>query len=385
MKQLKIMEDWNNAISQQEKRETVSRDHIWASELTKSNFELYLRLKGTKPTNPANSRSIRKFFAGDFAEQMVAIALRVLGAKITTQTRCEDTIAGIKISGKADFIYEGRDPVSLEEKMKAIRSKLEGSELEYFNELTDIYDNYKIKDLTTRLNLPECSRTGLELKSMGLYPFSRVEAVGAPLDSQALQTYFYARTMNLPFTLECMSRDDLRFEEFEILKGDKVLEAKLLKKLHGLKSALSQDTPPGKEPLILFDEEMGKFSKNINVEYSDYLSMFYGRPETPEDEKEAKRTEVNQISFLAPEDYRTYIEPKVKALNSMIKAAQKENVYTKTQLKEIEKGFEPELSKTQINTEQKISEGEKIQKEFGFNFSREQLKAMKQTEEPEQN
>ena len=43
---------WNKSLEEREERLLMPRDYLWASELGKSAIDVWLRLKGTKPTNP---------------------------------------------------------------------------------------------------------------------------------------------------------------------------------------------------------------------------------------------------------------------------------------------------------------------------------------------
>jgi len=55
---------------------------------------------------------------------------------------------------------------------------------------------------------------------------------------------------------------------------------------------------PHPEPLVVFSEDLGKFSKNFNVEYSSYLSLLYG--------------------FQQPADYDAAFQPLVGRWNRVL-------------------------------------------------------------------
>jgi hypothetical protein len=55
---------------------------------------------------------------------------------------------------------------------------------------------------------------------------------------------------------------------------------------------------PPLDPLMGFDESIGNFSKNLKVEYSNYLTMLYG--------------------YGSPDDYRRSIEPITKRWNNVL-------------------------------------------------------------------
>ena len=55
---------WNESIDQKEEKPVVARNRLWASELGKSDIDLYWKLQGEQPSNPFDARAKRKFEAG---------------------------------------------------------------------------------------------------------------------------------------------------------------------------------------------------------------------------------------------------------------------------------------------------------------------------------
>ena len=66
---------WNESLEQREERPPKERQNLWASELGKSQVDVYLKMKGIAPTNPFSARSLRKFEAGNIWEWIVGLVL----------------------------------------------------------------------------------------------------------------------------------------------------------------------------------------------------------------------------------------------------------------------------------------------------------------------
>lgn len=269
-----IKENWNKAISTETTRPMVKRNHLWASEITQPLVDLWLKMNEVEPTNRPDERAIRKFTAGNVTEASVASILRASGANITQQVPAELIISNTRITGKIDLLYTGKTTPSFDHEIQ---------------DLKNIAQKFE--------SLPECSPTIIEIKSLGTFAFQRLEATGKPMDSHVLQAYVYAKSKQIPAILCCISRDDLRIEEFVIPISDKILDKKLEEKVKAVEKALESTTPPPKEPLILFDEY--GFSLNFGVIYSNYLTLLYG--------------------FGHSEEYRSAVEPLVKSLQKALK------------------------------------------------------------------
>ena len=107
MDNFSIANIWNSAIEKKD-RPIYSRDHLYASELGGSMIDRFHKLKGTPYTNPPNSRSMRKFMAGDIWEWIIKTVLVRAGIPFTTQDHVELKYEGLlPITGRIDFIIGG--------------------------------------------------------------------------------------------------------------------------------------------------------------------------------------------------------------------------------------------------------------------------------------
>src|SRR5688572_30835972 len=103
-----FIEIWNNSLLSVSERPTVYRDYMYASELGNSYIDRYLKMLGTKPTNPPNNRSLRKFQAGNIWEWIVGFVLTRAGVLTARQIRSQVELPGcLRVSGKLDFIAGG--------------------------------------------------------------------------------------------------------------------------------------------------------------------------------------------------------------------------------------------------------------------------------------
>src|SRR5258708_20285530 len=95
---------WNASLIDTEERELKVRDNLWASELGKAPIDVWLKMHGTKPTNPPNARSLRKFEAGNVFEWIVSLILKRAGILRESQKWSSFQYPGLlKVTGKPHF------------------------------------------------------------------------------------------------------------------------------------------------------------------------------------------------------------------------------------------------------------------------------------------
>jgi hypothetical protein len=110
---------WNNALEEESPRRYEARDYLWASDLGKSNVDIYLSMKGEEPSNLANARLKRKFEAGNMWEWILGLVMRRAGLMTTSQGHTEHQYDGLlKVTGRYDFIGGGK--AELEKGLKEI-------------------------------------------------------------------------------------------------------------------------------------------------------------------------------------------------------------------------------------------------------------------------
>lgn len=283
-----ISKIWNEAIEQKEDKPVVARNRIWASELGKSDIDLYLKLLGTESSNPFDSRAKRKFEAGNLFEWIIKMILIRCGIYNESQKWVGNSEFGLDVSGKIDHLAGGIP--KYDEAKKAI-DEMELPEL--FSRATEkILDYFKAEYPD---GLPQ---QGIEVKSTSSFGIEKVYFTGKALAGHDLQAFHYAYNEKIPFNLLYICRDDLRMAEIPILQDDKDLLERYKNKIGTITNFYNKKEMPPKEAEILWEEETQRFTKNFNIEYSSYLTKIYG--------------------FATPNDYDEKVGSKIESWNRVI-------------------------------------------------------------------
>ena len=262
-----LSEVWNKSLEEQEQRPLSFRDHLWASELGKAPVDLWLKLRAVPPTNPPNPRSLRKFEAGNVFEWIVSLILKRAGILKESQRWSSYQYPGLmKVTGKADFIAGGKPDIRMFEE-EVSRMSLPNVFVRAGEKILNYIDQ----------NFPDgLEEMPLEIKSVSAFAFEAMEKKNRSNRVHRLQAYHYLKSENRPrANIVYISRDDLRILEFPVL-----LNSETEKEYHDTIEALTKsnalDQMPPVEKKIVFEEDYGKFARNFNVGYSNYLTMLYG-------------------------------------------------------------------------------------------------------------
>lgn len=270
-----IAEGWNAGFADQADWEMKPRDYLWASELGNSPIDLYLRLKGEKPSNPPNERAKRKMGAGVDWEFTIEQILKSAGILLETQVNCQHQYEGLmRVSGKLDFLIGGRADL---EKAKAYliagrdyispnRERAAERAIEYYHK-----------------KYPEgFEPMPIELKSISDYAMEEMEKSNKPIARNVKQLTHYLISKGYKRgILAYLNRNDERMMEF-VIELTPEIEAEYRKPIEIISKYFMQSIEPPKEKLIIWDEYTCKFSKNLNVSWSNYLTRLYGFKEPRE-------------------------------------------------------------------------------------------------------
>lgn len=266
MKQWTLSKVWNESLEQSPKRLPEVRDRMWASELAKSDIDIFLKMKGTEPTNPPNPRALRKMEAGNIWEWIMELVLRRCGIYHSKQEYVDAQMPDcIRVTGKMDFIAGGKVDYTAAEALlgelhlpemftRAIKNTLEYFKAQYPDGL-----EHKI----------------LEIKSVSSFAFDKVERTGKAIAGHDLQLFHYCYNKKMDGAIVYICRDDARMIEMFISHEDPILFAQYEEKIKRISKFYKDDVQPPLEPLVLFDEIDMRFSKNFNVEYSGFLTELY--------------------------------------------------------------------------------------------------------------
>lgn len=262
---------WNKALEQSNEKVVESRDRIYASELGRSDIDIFYKMMGEIPTNPPNERSQRKFHAGDLYEWFVFLILKKCGVLIKKQESIKNQIEGcVPVSGRLDFIAGGKPNYDEgQKKIDELIAELEMPPL--FHQVTKNFIDILKAEYPDGLD-----EKVLEVKSVATFGFDKVEKTNKPLAGHDLQLFHYAAGLQMEGSLCYISREDLRMYEIPILPHDQKLQKRYTEKVERVSKYYQENQLPPAEEVILFDEDTGKFSKNFNVEYSPFLTKIYG-------------------------------------------------------------------------------------------------------------
>jgi len=280
---------WNETLDSNAPRVLTPRNYIYASELGKSYCDRYLKMNGVKPTNPPNTRSLRKFQAGEAWEWIVGIVLISAGMLKNKQIRVEAKLPRLaRVSGRLDYVVGS--PANYQEAKDNIKRIQDGLELLgiggvppfFFKAIDKFIDNNKGVNFSDVIT---------EVKTVSSFMMDKIQKTGVPMPHHTLQNFHYVfgneEGINTGKLLY-ICKDDCIMEEFNVFNNEENLEMyradiKKMSKYYaaGFDPKNPTDLMPPLEPLVVFEEGTWRFSKNWNVEYSDYLKLLYGY-ETPE-------------------------------------------------------------------------------------------------------
>jgi hypothetical protein len=257
---------WNESLLEREEKEIQSRNYIWASELGKAPIDIIYKMRGVKPTNPPNPRSLRKFEAGNIWEWIVKLILTRAGILQAKQKSASYQYDGLlKVYGRLDFIAGGKPDF---EKAKHELSELILPEV-FLRGATKIVD-YLSKNYPNGLG----SKI-LEIKSVSSLMFDSYEAKKVASRNHRLQLGHYIVSENMERgDVVYVSKDDCRMLEVPVYRNE--IEKDYKAEIEKITKYYNSNELPPKENPIIFDEDLKKFSKNWNVAYSMYLTELYG-------------------------------------------------------------------------------------------------------------
>lgn len=309
-----ILSDVWNATIERSDRELKPRDYAYASEIGGAMIDRYLKMKGEPYTNSPNSRSMRKFMAGDIWEWIVQTVLVKAGIQFTQQDRvrvCYPDL--VEVSGKVDFIILGTtdfDNVKIDDTMPEFMQRLTQAIVDKFRGQT----------------FEKCI---LEIKSLGSFVFEGLLATDNPKTNHMYQAFIYRKGTGLPTHIAYVCRDDVRLLQYSIDAIADALEVEVIKDLEEITHYYRNDIEPEKEKLILWDAVGEKFTKNWKVEYSNYLSKLYAYNKNGDD--------AELTPFERPDEYYEWVAPQVSGLNRVIKRLKEGKEVTSSNLEWINK------------------------------------------------
>lgn len=264
-----------NSCSYKKDRPLQRRAYVYASELSQPFCDRILKMDAVPATNPPNDRSRRKFLAGNLFEYLVKQILTCSGFYAEDEFKIDAVpyLDCLPVHGRADF--------------KSIKGIIDPEAALYrLNKLAfpDYLYNIgrTIIESLIGINLKEKI---FELKSVSSFTMDRIEVIRRPIASHTLQGYHYQKNSGIEAEICYLCRDDLRMRQFPInAEISEIVYRNDLEQITGYYK--NRRKKPPIEPLAKFEEITGKFSKNLGIEWSPYLTMLY-QFKTPDEYREA--------------------------------------------------------------------------------------------------
>lgn len=253
---------WNGAALRPD-RDVKPREYAWASELGKPLVDRWLSMTGVAATNPPDWRSRRKFLFGNIVEQFYHIVINLLGVRVDTQQEVW-THGIVPVKGKIDFLVQGTPDYELA-RHNLTKIPFSPEILDYLNSVIDAFEQ--------QIGQVELAPMVRECKSCSHYVIELIGAGGA-IRGHQLQLLHYLKGLNIPTgSVDYISKEDSLMEECLVNVNNADLSNQYDSELQSLYGYLNSNTMPDGAPEIIFE---GKFKKNLNVEYSNYLTLVYG-------------------------------------------------------------------------------------------------------------
>ncbi len=250
-------------------------------------YDRFCKMNEVPYTNPPNNRSLRKFLAGNIWEYTTKQILIACGVYRQEEIKIDAAPYSdcLEVHGRCDFISGG-----YVDEETAVRHVSELNLPDFLVTVAHkIIDAYSGKTLIEKI---------LELKAVSTFAMDKVERSNGAMPNHTLQGYHYQKNGGIQAAIAYICKDDCRMAQFDV-KAD-TAEPIYRKDLEQITYYYNKNVKPPLDPLAKFDETLGRFSKNLAVEYSPYLSHY---------------------GFNNPDEYREsvgYIDKWNRALNRFV-------------------------------------------------------------------
>lgn len=282
---------WNEGLDESSRQRKIEpRDYIYSSEIGKSYWDRFMKMKGVQPTEIKDPRVLRKFAMGNIIEELVGRMLAQVGFLKTSQEHIEipATANTLKITGRIDFIAGVHD---WQQSLDAIKNfHTEQKENSVFG-ITETIAT-KVVEKLANLYPQGFADTPLEIKSVNSMLFwAKKDYLDEAYPHHIMQLYTYLKAKNLPIgRIVYISKDDATIKEMTVKFPDPALEVLWNKDVQTLSKYFLAGTEPPKPEMIVFDKRgcvrfqktkvkyktSGEWKENWQVKFSDYFRLLTG-------------------------------------------------------------------------------------------------------------
>jgi hypothetical protein len=187
------------------------------------------------------------------------------------------------VHGRCDFICGSFETEFAQYQLDAIKDFID----------EDLY--HKGCGIIKKLGGKPLKTKGIELKSCSSYVYDRVTKTKRPIPIHAQQANYYQRFLKIPFDVSYISKDDSFMVDAPI--DSEKMEPMLRADLEKITYFVLKNIVPPEEPIMTFNPMTGNFEKNIQIEYSPYISM---------------------RGYKSPFEFRQSVEPLTKRWNNVL-------------------------------------------------------------------
>jgi hypothetical protein len=318
-KKWSIQEVWNSGFEAEDN--TKVRNYLSASDIFASDYDVWLKCKGTPETNKPPKRVRRIFDAGNFFEELVCSVFDVIGILKDRQIEVEipATDKTLKVIGKADCLVGGYPEGGWEGALERVEN--DKGMPEFMKKKARAMVKFLRENYPNGLEEILC-----EIKSVNSNAFwshNNMDENGYFKGYQhhkgQLATYVFGKEMNFG-RLFYISRDDFCLMETDVYKNEE-FEKLWWEDVERKSNFIINDIEPPKPQEILWNENEksplypnGKWCVNWQLQRSRFLTHITGiEGDKWEDDVKARVKELNEA-----------IKKQTRADNKAAKEAEKE-------------------------------------------------------------
>jgi len=282
------MDIWNSELEISREREIKSKDYISAGEIGMPFLDRWLKMKGTPPTNPFDTRVLRIFACGSEFHHIIRKVFEKTGILINAEQYVEIPATGktLKVLGYYDIKIGGfSDWEIAKENIKNSDLSDITKEISY-----KLIEQFKIE---YPLGLAE---TICEIKSINSNAFwHRKDYIAQGYKHHQLQLWTYLKAANInQGKLFYISKDDLTLEECPIFLDNKELAKDWQEDVETMTKYYKENIKPERENDVVFDKDKEKYQQNWRIGRSVYLTHITGK--TKEQWEKETMSEVRKLN-----------------------------------------------------------------------------------------